>query len=76
MKTTTDLLEAYLKDNYQSLQTVEVQGYSLNGSIIKINYRLKRSDPSALDIKYNNLYSYDSIDVEVLEYITFVFNLK
>lgn len=68
MDTTHELIEKYLfsiKTNYLSLRLYE---YTLNGSTIKINYNYGYDDK---DISYGNI-----LEVELLDYISFLFNLK
>ena len=51
--------------NYLNLRLYR---YDINGSIIKINYRY---DFDEIDTCYDNI-----LEVDVLDYITFVFNSK
>ena len=67
---TFDLIEKYLfsvisEYNYLNLR---LHHYDINGSIIKINYRY---DFDEIDTCYDNI-----LEVDVLDYITFVFNSK
>ena len=67
---TFDLIEKYLFSviggyNYLNLRLYH---YDINGSIIKINYRY---DFDEIDTCYDNI-----LEVDVLDYITFVFNSK
>ena len=67
---TFDLIEKYLfsvmsEYNYLNLRLYR---YDINGSIIKINYRY---DFDEIDTCYDNI-----LEVDVLDYITFVFNSK
>ena len=67
---TFDLIEKYLfsvisEYNYLNLRLYH---YDINGSIIKINYRY---DFDEIDTCYDNI-----LEVDVLDYITFVFNSK
>ena len=67
---TFDLIEKYLfsvmsEYNYLNLR---LNRYDINGSIIKINYRY---DFDEIDTCYDNI-----LEVDVLDYITFVFNSK
>lgn len=67
---TFDLIEKYLfsvmsEYNYLNLR---LHRYDINGSIIKINYRY---DFDEIDTCYDNI-----LEVDVLDYITFVFNSK
>ena len=67
MKTTFELIEQYLLSTVD-LTKVELVNYFINGSVIKIQY------------SYENLWIkkrlYDNyIEVELLDYITYLFNL-
>ena len=67
---TFDLIEKYLfsvisEYNYLNLRLYH---YDINGSIIKINYRY---DFDEIDTCYDNI-----LEVDLLDYITFVFNSK
>jgi hypothetical protein len=68
MKTTFELIEQYLLSTVD-LTKVELVNYFINGSIIKIQYSYE-----SLWIK-KRLYD-NYIEVELLDYITFLFNLK
>ena len=68
MKTTFELIEQYLL-SVVDLPGVELLDYSVNGSIIKIQYSYE--SPYINTRLYNNF-----IEVELLDYITFLFNLK
>ena len=68
MKTTFELIEQYLLSAVD-LTKVELLDYSVNGSIIKIQY--------SYESPWINKRFYDNyIEVELLDYITFLFNLK
>ena len=67
---TFDLIEKYLfsvmsEHNYLNLRLYH---YDINGSIIKISYRY---DFDEIDTCYDSI-----LEVDVLDYITFVFNSK
>ena len=67
---TFDLIEKYLfsvmsEYNYLNLR---LYSYDINGSIIKISYRY---DFDEIDTCYDNI-----LEVDILDYITFVFNSK
>ena len=67
---TFDLIEKYLfsvmsEYNYLNLRLYH---YDINGSIIKINYHY---DFDEIDTCYDRI-----LEVDVLDYITFVFNSK
>ena len=68
MKTTFELIEQYLLSTV-NLTKVELVNYFINGSVIKIQYSYENS--------WINKRLYDNyIEVELLDYITFLFNLK
>ena len=68
MKTTFELIEQYLLSTVD-LTKVELINYFVNGSIIKIQY--------SYESPWINKRFYDNyIEVELLDYITFLFNLK
>jgi len=68
MKTTFELIEQYLLSTVD-LKKVELINYFVNGSIIKIQY--------SYESPWINKRLYDNyIEVELLDYITFLFNLK
>ena len=69
MITTNELIEKYLKSLNLGYKEIQLESYSMNGSIIKIYYSYL--------YEWSEGRSYDSdnfIDVELLDYITFVFN--
>ena len=67
MITTNDLVEKYLKSLNLGYLELQLESYSMNGSIIKIYYSYK--------YEWDEGRSYDNfIEVELLDYITFVFN--
>ena len=77
MKTTFELIEEYFKsstqDNYKEKSIVD---YTLNGTTIKIQYK-KYVEWITKDGKDESWWDYDNfIEVEFLDYITFLFNLK
>lgn len=68
MKTTFELIEQYLLSTVD-LTNVELVNYFINGSVIKIQY--------SYESPWTNKRFYDNyIEVELLDYITFLFNLK
>lgn len=68
MKTTFELIEQYLLSTVD-LTKVELINYFVNGSIIKIQY--------SYESLWTNERLYDNyIEMELLDYITFLFNLK
>ena len=68
MKTTFELIEQYLLSTVD-LTEVELLNYFINGSVIKIQYSYE--SPWIKERLYDNY-----IEVELLDYITFLFNLK
>ena len=68
MKTTFELIEQYLLSTVD-LAKVELVNYFINGSVIKIQYSYE--SPWINKRRYDNY-----IEVELLDYITFLFNLK
>ena len=68
MKTTFELIEQYLLSTVD-LTKVELINYFVNGSVIKIQY--------SYESLWTNERFYDNyIEVELLDYITFLFNIK
>lgn len=68
MKTTFELIEQYLLSTV-NLTKVELVNYFINGGVIKIQY--------SYESFWINKRLYDNyIEVELLDYITFLFNLK
>ena len=68
MKITFELIEQYLLSTVD-LAKVELVNYFINGSIIKIQY--------SYESPWINKRLYDNyIEVELLDYITYLFNLK
>ena len=68
MKTTFELIEQYLLSTVD-LTKVELINYFVNGSIIKIQYSYE-------SLWINERFYDNYIEVELLDYITFLFNLK
>ena len=68
MKTTFELIEQYLLSTVD-LKKVELVNYFINGSVIKIQYSYE--SPWIKERLYD-----DYIEVELLDYITFLFNFK
>ena len=71
MKTTFELIEQYLLSNVDN-NGVKLENYYIEGNIIKIKY--------SYQVIIENKYIYpsynDYIEVKLLDYITFLFNLK
>ena len=76
MKTTFELIELYF--NSVKSEGTEITDYSINGSIIKITYK-RYVEWITTDGKDESWWDYDSdnfIEVELLDYITFLFKNK
>ena len=72
--TTFDLMELYF--NTVKTERMEITDYSINGSIIKIQYK-RYVEWIIKDGKDESWWDYDNyIEVELLDYITFLFNNK
>jgi hypothetical protein len=74
MKTTFELIELYF--NSVKSEGTEITDYSINGSIIKIQYKnyVKWITKDGRDESWWDCDNYT--EVELLDYITFLFNLK
>ena len=68
MKTTFELLEKYLL-SILTFKELKLDDYSINDSIIKLRYSYEYS--WCEDRSYDNY-----TEVELLDYITFLFNIK
>ena len=76
MKTTFELIQEYLNSNLYDGEEKIVVDYTLNGTTIKIQYK-KYVEWITKDGKDESWWNYDNyIEVELLDYITFLFNLK
>jgi len=71
MKTTYELLEAYLNSDGEQ-KDLDIQDYNLNGTLITIRYRVKKDDVDELDIKYGTTHYNKTSELHILDYITFV----
>ena len=76
MKTTFELMEQYFNSTQDNCEKKSIVDYPLNGTIIKIQYKryvewITREGKDKSWWDYNNY-----IEVELLDYITFLFNLK
>jgi hypothetical protein len=71
MKTTYELLEAYLNSDGEQ-KDLNIQDYNLNGTLLTIEYSVKRDDITELDIKYGTTHYNKEAEVHILDYITFV----
>ena len=70
MKTTFELLEKYLL-SILTFKELKLDDYSINGSIIKLRYSYEYSWCEDKNRSYDNY-----TEVELLDYITFLFNIK
>ena len=68
MKTTFELIEQYLL-SILTFKELKLDDYSINGSIIKLRYSYEYS--WCKDRSYDNY-----TEIELLDYITFLFNFK
>ena len=76
MKTTIELIQEYFNSNLYDDEEKIVVDYTLNGTTIKIRYK-KYVEWITKDGKDESWWNYDNyIEVELLDYITFLFNLK
>lgn len=74
MKTTFELMELYF--NSIKSEGTEITYYSINGSIIKIQYK-RYVEWITRDGRDESWWDCDNyVEVELLDYITFLFNLK
>ena len=71
---TFDLIKLYF--NYVKSESMEITDYSINGSIIKIQYK-RYVEWITKDGRDESWWDYDNyIEVELLDYITFLFKNK
>ena len=76
MKTTFELIQEYFNSNLYDGEEKIVVDYTLNGTTIKIQYK-KYVEWITKDGRDESWWNYDNyIEVELLDYITFLFNLK
>ena len=76
MKTTFELIEEYFKSTQDNYKEKSIVDCTLNGTIIKIQYR-RYVEYITKEGKDKGWWDYDNyIEVELLDYITFLFNLK
>lgn len=76
MKTTFELIQEYFNSNLYDGEEKIVVDYTLNGTTIKIQYK-KYVEWITKDGKDESWWNYDNyIEVELLDYITFLFNNK
>ena len=76
---TNTLLEKFVKfynENSYENKDLTVDRYELNGTNLKIKYSYLRDNISELDIKYGIKYREDEIEIHIMEYITFVCQIK
>lgn len=70
MKTTFELIKQYLLSNVDN-KGVKLENYYIEDNIIKIKYSYQVIIDNHIYPSYNNY-----IEVKLLDYITFLFNLK
>ena len=70
MKTTFELIEQYLLSNTDD-KGIKLENYYIEDNIIKIKYSCQIIIDNHIYPSYNNY-----IEVKLLDYITFLFNLK
>ena len=76
MKTTFELIEEYFKSTQDNYKEKSIIDYTLNGTTIKIQYK-RYIEWITKEGKYISWWNYNNyIEVELLDYITFLFNLK
>lgn len=76
MKTTFELMQEYFNSNLYDGEEKIVVYYTLNGTTIKIQYK-EYVEWITKDGKDESWWNYDNyIEVELLDYITFLFNNK
>ena len=76
MKTTLELIQEYFNTNVYNCEERIIVDYTLNGTTIKIQYK-KYVEWITKEGKDESWWDYDNyIEVELLDYITFLFNLK
>ena len=76
MKTTFELIEQYFNSNQYDCEKKVIVDYTLNGTTIKIQYK-KYIEWITKDGKDESWWNYDNyIEVELLDYITFLYNFK
>ena len=76
MKTTFELIQEYFNNRESTCKDEVMVDYSLNGTIIKIQYK-RYVEWITKDGKDESWWNYDNyIEVELLDYITFLFNNK
>jgi hypothetical protein len=69
---TFELITAYAKSKLIGYKALSIEGYTINGSVIKIGYSYEFDwSNDATDRSYDTY-----IEVELLDYITWVFNWK
>ena len=76
MKTTIELIQEYFNSNQCDYEEKFVVYYTLNDTTIKIQYK-SYIEYITKDGKDEGWWDYDNyIEVELLDYITFLFNFK
>lgn len=78
MKPTSYLILKYIEHFYNDYQfnDLDIHYFILNGTIIKVEYSELRDNVTEIDIKYNTHRRKNVLEIELLDYITFVTQLK
>ena len=73
MKYTIDLIKKYIEDYHKDYKfnDLDIRNYTLNGTIIKVEYSELRDNITELDIKYNTHRRVHELEINLLDYITF-----
>jgi hypothetical protein len=76
MKYTIDLIKKYIEDYHEDYEfnDLDIRNYTLNGTIIKVEYSELRDNITELDIKYNTHRRVNELEINLLDYITFLHN--
>jgi hypothetical protein len=76
MKYTIDLIKKYIEDYHKDYKfnDLDIRYYTLNGTIIKVEYSELRDNITELDIKYNTHRRVNELEINLLDYITFLHN--
>lgn len=78
MLTTNELIQKYIENFYTDyvFKDISIDDYILYGSIIKVNWSELRDNLSKLDYEYNTHRRKNTFEIDLLDYITFVSQLK
>jgi hypothetical protein len=74
MKTTIELIKKYVQNFYTgyNFNELSIDDYILHGDIIIIKWSKLRENITEMDIKYNTHRTNNEIEINLLDYITFV----